>query len=195
MKILSIMIYLVFSLSVSTETVLAADVPDNYSKRSSAELYLTATEAYAFKQRKGDHVIFIDIRSPAEVMFLGMPESIDISIRLFSPDYSQWSENKGSYPMKSNDRFLVQIDEATNMINMTKKDSIVLICRSGKRSAKAASLLHSQGYAQVYTVVDGFEGDKVKTGMNKGKRMVNGWKNSDLPWGYKLDRNKVSFIQ
>jgi len=185
----------ILSLSVITGPLFAAEVPDNISKRSSANLYLTATEAYAFKQRLSDRLLFVDIRSPAEIMFVGMPESMDINIPLLSPDYSQWSEIKRSYPMERNDRFNKQIDEAINARSMTQKDSIVLLCRSGKRSAKAASLLHNRGYAQVYTVVDGFEGDKVKTGMNKGKRMVNGWKNSQLPWGYTLDRNKITFIQ
>lgn len=185
----------ILGLLVIIGPLLAAEVPDNLSKRSAANLYLTATEAYAFKKRFSDRVLFVDIRSPAEIMFVGMPDSMDINIPLLSPDYSQWNEIKRSYPMERNDKFNMQIDEAINARNMTQKDSIVLLCRSGKRSAKAASLLHSRGYVQVYTVVDGFEGDKVKTGMNKGKRMVNGWKNSELPWGYKLDRNKVSFIQ
>ena len=185
----------ILGLSVTTGPLFAAEAPDNIAKRSSANLYLTATEAYDFKQRFSDRVLFIDIRSPAEIMFVGIPDSMDINIPLFSPNYSEWNEVERSYPMEKNDRFNMQIDEAIKSRNMTRKDSIVLLCRSGKRSAKAASMLHNQGYAQVYTVVDGFEGDKVKTGLNKGKRMVNGWKNSQLPWGYTLDRNKITFIQ
>lgn len=65
------------------------------------------------------------------------------------------------------------------------------MCRSGSRSAKAANLLDQMGYKNVYTILDGFEGDKAKSGPNKGHRVVNGWKNSPLPWSYKLAKGKM----
>ena len=64
---------------------------------------------------------------------------------------------------------------------------------SGKRSAKAVNELAKNGYTKVYSVVDGYEGDKVKKGENKGKRMKNGWKNSGLPWTYSMDRDLMYF--
>jgi len=72
---------------------------------------------------------------------------------------------------------------------LSKSDTIILMCRSGKRSVKATNLLADNGYTKVYTVVDGYEGGKVKESKNKGKRMKNGWKNSGLPWTYSLDRD------
>jgi len=195
MKILLIIIYVFVAQSLSVGIAAAAEEPDSVSKRSSAGLYLTATEAYAFKNQYGDKVLFVDIRSPAELMFVGLSESMDINIPLLIPDYSQWNEEKASYPMTKNSQFIMQFIKVVNSRNITKNSSIVLLCRSGKRSAKAASLLHEQGYSYVYSVVDGFEGDKVKTGLNRGKRLVNGWKNAHLPWGYKLDSNKISLIQ
>jgi hypothetical protein len=47
------------------------------------------------------------------------------------------------------------------------------------------------GYSKAYTVVDGYEGDKVKEGEYKDQRLVNGWKNANLPWTYKLPEEKV----
>ena len=38
---------------------------------------------------------------------------------------------------------------------------------------------------------DGFEGDKAKSGPQKGQRVVNGWKNSNLSWSYKLKPSKL----
>jgi hypothetical protein len=40
-------------------------------------------------------------------------------------------------------------------------------------------------------VVDGYEGDKVKDGAQKGQRLVNGWKNTGLPWSYQLEKTKM----
>jgi len=65
------------------------------------------------------------------------------------------------------------------------------MCRSGTRSSKAANLLYRLEYTKAYTVVDGFEGDKVKDGPRKGQRLVNGWKNANLPWSYKPSEQKV----
>ena len=64
-------------------------------------------------------------------------------------------------------------------------DTLIFICRSGNRSLKAAELIINAGYKKVYNVGDGFEGKKNE----KGYRSVNGWKNSELPYTYKLDRD------
>ena len=40
-------------------------------------------------------------------------------------------------------------------------------------------------------MVDGFEGGQNKTGPSKGVRDVNGWRNSGLPWSYKLNFDKM----
>ena len=65
------------------------------------------------------------------------------------------------------------------------------MCRSGSRSAKAANLLYQAGYKNVYSVIEGFEGDKSKIAETKGQRVVNGWKNAGLPWTYKHEEDKM----
>ena len=70
---------------------------------------------------------------------------------------------------------------------------MILICRSGDRSARAADLLAKAGYTRVYSITEGFEGDAAKDGPKAGQRVVNGWKNAGLPWTYALDRQKMYF--
>ena len=62
-------------------------------------------------------------------------------------------------------------------------------CRSGGRSAMAANLLAQAGYKNVYNITDGIEGDTVNDPQSlfNGQRMVNGWKNSGLPWTDSID--------
>ena len=57
--------------------------------------------------------------------------------------------------------------------------------------AKAANLSAQLGYSQVYSVLDGFEGDLSPD----GQRTVNGWKNAGLPWSYKLDKTRLHDTQ
>jgi hypothetical protein len=49
--------------------------------------------------------------------------------------------------------------------------------------------LADDGFTQVWTVVDGLEGDMGKD----GRRSVNGWKNAGRPWSYKLERERMYF--
>ena len=68
---------------------------------------------------------------------------------------------------------------------------IVLMCRSGSRSALATGLLAKYGFDHVYSVIDGYEGDVAKTGPKAGQRWVNGWRMQGLPWTYQLDPKKM----
>ena len=55
---------------------------------------------------------------------------------------------------------------------VSKKDNILVICRSGVRSMAAAKLLQQEGYKNLINISDGFEGNPA-TG--------EGWKKSNLP--------------
>ena len=57
-----------------------------------------------------------------------------------------------------------------------KTDIVVLICRSGDRSKRAATRLAEEGYTKVYSVVGGFEGDLSA----EGRRDVNGWRKAGM---------------
>ncbi len=72
-------------------------------------------------------------------------------------------------------------------------DTILVMCRSGGRSAAAVNLLAKAGYKHVYNVTDGMEGDEVADSGSAflGKRMRNGWKNSGLPWTYEVMPEKM----
>jgi rhodanese-related sulfurtransferase len=72
-------------------------------------------------------------------------------------------------------------------------DTLLLMCRSGGRSAMAVNQLAAAGFKNAYNITDGMEGDKVEDpeSVFYGKRMKNGWKNSGLPWIYSIDPEKI----
>ena len=72
-------------------------------------------------------------------------------------------------------------------------DTLLVMCRSGGRSAMAVNLLAKAGFRNVYNITDGMEGDAVKdpNSVFSGQRLVNGWKNSGLPWTYDLDPDRM----
>lgn len=159
-------------------------------KRTTLGLYLSAKEAYELAQQQ--KVLFVDVRTRAEVNYLGMPALVDANIPYMILDVMYtWDNEKNEFGLEPNSGFTTAIGQRLQDKGMTKDDVVILICRSGDRSAKAADLLAKAGYTKVYSVVDGYEGDKAKDGVNVGKRTVNGWKNSGLPWSYDLDKNKM----
>jgi rhodanese-related sulfurtransferase len=179
-------------LSLSVVSVAAADtatLPDK--KQTKLGLYLTAQEAFKLKTEKAD-AIFVDVRTRSEVTFLGMPQMVDANIPFEIPNgWNSWSDKKQTFKLEQNANFLASLEKLVQASGGNKESTIILMCRSGSRSAKATNLLTENGYSNVYTVTDGYEGDKAKSGDQKGQRVVNGWKNNGLPWSYKLDKTKM----
>lgn len=171
---------------------LGSDLPKK--KKTPQKLYVSAQQAYEKLEKLGDKALFIDIRTRAEIAFLGMPTNIDANIPyLKAGDFSEWNERSKNFKLYPNSQFINKISELLKDRNLSKSSPIFLICRSGSRSAKASKLMYIAGYTNVYSVVDGFEGDKAKEGPLKGQRAINGWKNSKLPWSYKLKHDLIFF--
>ena len=161
-------------------------------KQTTLGLYVTASEAYNMLKDHTAETLFIDVRTRAEVAFLGMPTIADANIPyMLAGDWADWDEKKQTYKLSANSGFLPEVEKLLSKKGLNKESKIVFMCRSGSRSSKAANLLAQAGYKNVYTVTDGYEGDKAKEGAQKGQRVVNGWKNSGLPWSYKLTKEKM----
>lgn len=155
-------------------------------------LYLEAKDVPAFLDRHGrDKVLFLDLRTPEEQLFVGVPDGIDGAVPFGIMHYDKWDDAKNTYARNPNPDFLSQFELRAMDKDTDKGDPILLICRSGDRSALGADFLARHGYTNVWSVVDGFEGDTAKDGPGKGKRVVNGWKNAGLPWSYQLDKAKA----
>ena len=170
--------------------------PEDFSqlpikKQTPQALYVTAIQAHDMKVQDPDNVYLIDVRTQGEIEFLGMADAVDVNIPYMFNDLSEWDTEKHRYLKTINSSFSVTLDEKLDDAGLNKHTTILLMCRSGTRSSKAANLLYQLGYSKAYTVVDGFEGDKVKEGEHKGQRLVNGWKNANLPWSYKPAEQKI----
>ena len=159
-----------FFTMVFVTSVSSTELPK--SKQTVLGLYLTAQETKNFLDNN-PNTLFVDVRTTEEINDVGLAEGIDSLIPLFQ---------KNSKERELSPDFLPGIMAATQKNNILKQDPIVIICRSGNRSASAVNLLARLGFKNVYTVTDGYEGDRAKSGLNKGRRTVNGWKNAGLPW-------------
>lgn len=123
--------------------------------------HLEPKEAYEFLQANPE-AVFIDVRSEMEYMFVGHPRG---SILIPWVDGPDWEIN----PL-----FVAQVRKAASV-----NRPVVLICRSGRRSADAGEVLEKAGLNDIYNVTHGFEGDLDDS---HHRNSHNGWRFDGLPW-------------
>ena len=163
----------------------AADRQLPKGKQTTLGLYVTAAEAYEKWKAAPDKVKIIDVRTPEEYAFIGHPEMAwDIPLAFVTYERK---DGKTEYGPKMNPDFVAEVKEIAG-----PADTLLLMCRSGDRSAMAVNQLAAAGFKNAYTIIDGFEGDKVTDpeSVFYGKRMKNGWRNS-APWVYDIDPEKI----
>jgi len=165
-------------------------------KQTKLGKYPSAQEAEHFVSEHGKTALFLDVRTPSEVVFLGMPTQADANVPyMIEPEFPTWDEAKRSLKLEPNPDFIPEVRRRLAAKGLDANSPVVLICRSGDRSAASANLLTEAGFTNVYSVVDGFEGDLASSGPHEGRRAVNGWKNAGLPWSYKLDKAKMYGVE
>lgn len=181
-------------LSTQALAVDAANLPK--AKQTRLGLYLTPVEAQEMIAPAPDLVLFIDVRTPAEVVFVGMPTAADANIPyMVMPDFPVWDAEKSTFKLELNPDFVPEVRKRLEQKGLDQNAKVIVLCRSGDRSAASANVLAEAGFTNVYSVVEGFEGDMAKDGPQAGTRSVNGWKNAGLPWSYKLSRDKMYGLQ
>ena len=112
--------------------------------------------------------VLVDVRTHAERTYVGVP---DLSGLGRHPVSVEWL----GYPDGAlNPDFLDQLVAA----GVDAGTPTYFLCRSGARSAAAASAATEAGWTAAHNVAEGFEGDLGAS----GHRDVNGWQVAGLPW-------------
>lgn len=121
---------------------------------------VTPDQAWALVQ-KGKAVL-VDVRTAEERRFVGTPpRSVHVA----------WATG---IAMVQNPHFVRDLEA-----KVKKTDVVLLLCRSGKRSALAARKAADAGFTRVYNVLEGFEGD-LDDDSRRGT--FEGWRFRGLPW-------------
>lgn len=106
--------------------------------------------------------ILVDVRTAEERKFVGhVPETRHVA----------WMTGLS---LSRNPRFAKELEAKA-----AKDDVVLLLCRSGKRSAAAAEAAHKAGFKNVFNILEGFEGDLDE---QQRRGAFNGWRNAGLPW-------------
>ncbi len=117
------------------------------------------------------NVVFVDVRSEMEFLFIGHPVG---SVNIPWIEEPDWEINP---------HFVRDIRKLILGGVICSDESqcapVVLICRSGKRSAEAGQVLVDAGFSRVYNVSTGFEGELDE---NHQRSTLGGWRFDGLPW-------------
>lgn len=153
--------------------------------------YATVAEPYEMWRKNPDTVKILDCRTAEEYVFVGHPPMADnIPFQLWS---GKWDGTKKAYILEDNPDFMAKIRE-----KFKPEDTILVLCSSGGRSAKAVDKLAEAGFKNVYNLINscnGESGSGSKNGDNSWEIMKNCWKDSGAPWSYELDQKRVYIPQ
>jgi rhodanese-related sulfurtransferase len=133
--------------------------------------------------KDNNHAFIVDVRTRPEYVFVGHPAmAYHVPIKFWTGKHS----SKG-YGMIMNENFVGDLKARFN----PETDTLIFMCRSGKRSCVAAGAAIKGGWPEdkIYNMLGGFEGDKIKSDYSSfnGQRRMGGWKNEGLPWTYKVE--------
>ena len=104
----------------------------------------------------------VDVRSAEERKFVGhVPAGAHVA----------WATGTA---LTRNPRFVRELEAKVG-----KNDVVLLLCRSGKRSALAAEAAAKAGFTSVFNVLEGFEGE-ISEQQQRGT--ADGWRFRGLPW-------------
>lgn len=117
---------------------------------------------HAWELHRHGHAILVDVRSAEELKFVGhVPDTKHVA----------WASGTS---LTRNPRFVRELEAKAK-----KSDTILLLCRSGKRSALAAEAATKAGFTHVFNIQEGFEGEISE---QKQRGSLGGWRFRGLPW-------------
>lgn len=192
-KILTALVVLSSTIYLNGMDITKAPTPKKDKAKTDLGLYVTAIEASKYLEANKSSIL-IDVRSPGELKFIGAANRMDIHVPLMLVDPNMYDPKKGGYAMKKNKYAVEEIVFELNNKKVKKDEAIFVTCRSGStRAAPIVNALAKKGYTNVWTLVDGYEGEKAKVGQFKGERVVDGWLHSGLDWSWEVPEEKLWF--
>jgi rhodanese-related sulfurtransferase len=119
------------------------------------------TPPEAWRLMRAQQGRLIDVRTNVECHFVGrVPDAPNI----------EWHGGDA----RAREIFLHQLREVAR-----EEETLLLLCRSGVRSHRAAEAATAAGFRHAYNILEGFEG-KLDNARQRGR--IDGWRFHGLPW-------------
>jgi rhodanese-related sulfurtransferase len=139
-----------------------------------------------------DGVTILDVRCFEEYVFGGHPlmaKNVPLATLTYErPEDGAAPAAPGPLPagfaIHPNTKFVPAVLEVCK-----PDDTILVLCGSGGRAARACDMLARAGFTNAYNIVNGFMGEMVvdPASPDFSANKENGWMAADLPWGRKIN--------
>jgi len=126
--------------------------------------HLVPGKAWEFLKQNAE-ALFIDVRMAIESLYVDCPPGV-VNIPWY--EYPELKPNAASF-----------VAAVERELGGDRGRSILLLCRSGKRTLDAGAALEVAGFTQVTNVLHGLEGD---LDQHFCRSTLNGWRYDGLPW-------------
>jgi hypothetical protein len=124
-----------FIVNIAIADINEKDVPK--SKHTKAGLYLNAKDAYQALTQQTEKIVFLDVRTRAEVAYTGMPTIADANVPFkFTSKKYKWSDKKGGFKMTPNKNFVVNATERVLQKGLGKDDKVFVIVEQSRYRGK-----------------------------------------------------------
>lgn len=121
------------------------------------EMGAKAQDVYAEVQKADSKVLFVDVRDPVEIMFVGFTDAVHVNIPFLMVDKGAWEDKRGVYKLNQNPDFVAQIKAALEKRGLTTQDEVITMCRSGsERGEPSAAFLRANGFPNARYLINGF---------------------------------------
>ena len=142
--------------------VAALHAAENAARAANTPFAGSIAPEHAWELHRNGLAILVDVRSAEERKFVGqVPDTLHVP----------WASGTS---LTRNPRFVRELEA-----KVKKTDTILLLCRSGKRSALAAEAATKAGFTHVFNIQEGFEGEITE---QKQRGSLGGWRFHGLPW-------------
>ena len=112
-------------------------------KQTVLGLYVTAKEAYEMWVADPENVTIVDVRTPEEYAFVGHPEgAVDVPFAFVSYERKNGITTWGP---ELNPNFVAEVASIAE-----PSDILLVMCRSGDRSARAVNMLAAAGFTNAF---------------------------------------------
>ncbi len=159
---------------------------------------ITSLQAYHLMKSE-PNTYLIDVRTRFEYQDIGHAVgAYNFPYKFYTFELGIKDKNSKStaYKKVANKDFIAELKK-----KFKPTDNLLIMCRSGHRSAEAIAELHKDGtFKKLYQVTDGFEGDKFHglskeekdlaskySSYNGHRSRTNGWRYYGLPETYSMD--------
>jgi hypothetical protein len=173
------------------QLILAATIGLATLPALAVDIAVAPGEAYLRVTEGDKNILFVDVRDPVEIMFVGFADTVHVNA-LHAGGPERLGRKAQRLPALPEPRLHPPDPGRARPARPGQRRGnhhhVPLRQRAGRAQCRLPA---RQWVPNARFVIDGFQGPAVKDGPQAGLRIRSGWQNSGLPWSSKMNPEKM----